>query len=347
MSPYAICVITTIQQPTAAVRALQSRLAEDDVHFGDDYIIVVGDKKGPAHFALPHTRFLSLDDQLRSNFKLAPLLPTGHYTRKNLGYLEAFARNSAAIYETDDDNAPANNWFLKTNPVNARAVCTDRWFNVYRCFTKEITWPRGFPLAHAHQAAPYSLETTQSVDSPIQQLLCNIAPDMDAVWRLAIANEPFTFHPLAQDSIYLPPGTWSPFNSQATWWFREAFPLMYLPSTCTFRMTDIWRSFIAQRCLWELNMGVTFHPPEVIQERNPHDLMKDFEDEIPGYLLNDRIAQILTALALKPGKQSIIDNLIHCYEALINAHILKSDELPLLRAWVDDISPLLCLPSSS
>ena len=66
-------------------------------------------------------------------------------------------------------------------------------------------------------------------------------------------------------------------------------------------MTDIWRSFVAQRCLWALGGAVTFHGPEVVQRRNVHNLMKDFEDEVPGYLANDRIVQLLEEQPLDSG----------------------------------------------
>lgn len=340
----AACVITTIQEPTDAVHILQLRLAQNNIP-----LIVIGDKKGPSRFDLPNTKFLTLEQQLRSDFTLAKLLPAGHYARKNLGYLEALKDQTlCAIYDTDDDNFPdLGTWSPKDVRCQAHLLRQDGWFNIYRCFSNRRIWPRGFPLSRNRDRNSFALEAPATLFSPVQQLLCDDAPDVDAVWRLAIGDEPFSFDLGKRRSVYLAPGTWCPFNSQATWWFREAFPLLYLPSTCTFRMTDIWRSFVAQRCLWELDMGVTFHPPQVIQQRNPHDLMKDFEDEIPGYLQNEKIAQLLSALELKTGPQSIIDNLIRCYETLIAASILKSDELPLLRAWVDDISPLLCLPSSS
>ena len=48
-------------------------------------------------------------------------------------------------------------------------------------------------------------------------------------------------------------------------------------------MTDIWRSFVAQRILQENDWAVLFHAPTVSQERNEHDLMRDFADEVPGY----------------------------------------------------------------
>jgi hypothetical protein len=338
----AACVITTIQEPTHAVRILQSRLAQDNIP-----LIIIGDKKGPARFDLPNAKFLTLDQQLQSDFALAKLLPTGHYARKNLGYLEALRDQKLyAIYDTDDDNFPdLGSWSAKDVRCQSHVLRQNGWFNIYRCFSRKRIWPRGFPLSRNGDRSSFACEAPATLFSPIQQLLCDDSPDVDAVWRLAIGDEPFSFDLGKRQSIYLAPGTWCPFNSQATWWFREAFPLLYLPSTCTFRMTDIWRSFVAQRCLWELDMGVIFHPPQVIQQRNPHDLMKDFEDEIPGYLQNEKIAQILSALSLKPGPGAMTDNLIGCYEALIGAGIFESDELFLLEAWIDDISPLLCLPS--
>jgi hypothetical protein len=334
MRLYATAVITTIQEPTPFVRALQARMSSDIP------LIVVGDKKGPATFDLPNTKFLSLADQLNSNFTLAKLLPTGHYARKNLGYLAAFRSQPAAIFDTDDDNAPTPNWTPKQPRTKAHTLYHDGWVNVYRCFTSENIWPRGLPLRHARDAGPYHLDPLGPVYSPVHQLLCNNAPDVDAVWRLTVGAEPFTFDPTSANPIPLAPGAWCPFNSQATWWFEEAFPLMYLPSTCTFRMTDIWRSLIAQRCLWALGQGVTFHPPEVHQERNPHDLQKDFEDENPGYRQNESIAQFLKTLPLRPGKEAIVQNLTTCYTTLIAQDIFKPEEAPLLRAWLNDLATI-------
>ena len=131
--------------------------------------------------------------------------------------------------------------------------------------------------------------SVQVVECPVQQGLVNGSPDVDAVWRLMFDRE-FNFD--QGPSVWLAPGAWCPFNSQSTWWFPKAFPLLYLPSFVSFRVTDIWRSFIAQRCLWEVGYGVAFHAPESIQQRNMHNLLRDFEDEVPGYLNNNRIIAI-------------------------------------------------------
>lgn len=332
-------VITTIQEPTAAVRALSERL----LSLGAS-LVVAGDKKGPTSFRLEGTRFVSLQDQLDGPFELARKLPVGHYTRKNVAYLEAIAGGARCIYETDDDNAPMPAWMLRSERVLALAVEDRGWVNAYRCFTGERIWPRGFPLesiARSFLSVPTLTMYQTEVCAPIQQGLANGSPDVDAIWRLTM-DRTFTFD--RRPSVALPRGAWCPFNSQSTWWWSVAYPLMYLPSYCSFRMTDIWRSFIAQRCLWEMDFGVVFHAAEVVQARNVHELIHDFEDEIPGYLRNREIARILDALTLESGVSSAGSNLRLCYEALIARDVFPERELDLVDAWLVDLD-LAALPS--
>jgi len=99
---------------------------------------------------------------------------------------------------------------------------------------------------------------------------------------------------------------------------------------------DIWKSFIAQRCLWELGYGITFHAPEVFQDRNQHDLDRDFVEEVPGYTRNKEIADVLSRLQLGSGEAQISDNLHRCYEALVAARIFPSAELELVELWLEN-----------
>jgi hypothetical protein len=330
------CVVTTIQPPTDCVRRLSQALGGVAGR-----ILVIGDRKGPAQFDLPRSEFYSLADQQRLPFKLAPILPAGHYARKNLGYLLAIGRGAPCIYETDDDNMPGDTWQPRQVYTHAHRVHGRSWVNVYRAFTDEHIWPRGFPLERLTEAggAPVvDLDTSAAeVYAPIQQGLADLAPDVDAVWRLTLDRE-FYFRP--GPSLYLPPGAWCPFNSQTTWWWPVAYPLLYLPTHCSFRMTDIWRGFIAQRLLWELGHGLVFHGPEVIQQRNQHNLLRDFKDEVPGYLNNARLVQRLEDLRLAAGAGAVGDNLIRCYEDLVAGGLFPADELPLVRAWVEDVEQL-------
>jgi len=324
-------VITTIQAPTPAVEALVTAMPDGVAR---DRVLIIGDGKGPQSYPLDGTELVTLEQQLDLPWDLARLLPTGHYSRKNLGYLLAMRRGATSIYETDDDNAPLPGWAPREREVEARAVDAKGWVNAYRAFTPERIWPRGLPLDAivASHAEPLALsESLQPFDAPIQQGLANGSPDVDAVWRLVLDRE-FNFDD--GPSIHLPPGAWCPFNTQSTWWWPDVYPLLYIPSNCSFRMCDIWKSFVAQRCLWELGKGVVFHAPEVVQDRNHHDLMRDFDDEIPGYQGNRRLIEVLEGLDLVGGVEKVSDNLRACYQALVEAGFFPSEELALVDGWI-------------
>jgi hypothetical protein len=327
-----IAVITTIQSPTDSVRTLLRHLKPAQAP-----LIVIGDRKGPAEYPLPGVQFFSLEDQLATSYQMASALPTGHYARKNLGYLIAIGQKPDCIYETDDDNAPNGFWTPRSLRTRVQKIEARPWANVYRMFSDANIWPRGFPLDLVRDAATSRNGDSKpaEVDAPIQQGLANLSPDVDAIWRLILDHE-FSFE--RQESVWLPINTWCPFNSQTTWWWPQAYPLLYLPSYCSFRMTDIWRSFVAQRCIWELGYGLVFHPPEVDQQRNVHSAMRDFEDEVPGYLQNARIVQALSSLSLRTGPDRVSENLRTCYEELVRIAVIPDKELALVDAWLHDLA---------
>jgi hypothetical protein len=175
------------------------------------------------------------------------------------------------------------------------------------------------------------------VACPIQQGLADENPDVDAVYRLLMPL-PVVFRKGVR--VALGSGSWCPFNSQNTVFWSDAFPLLYLPSYCSFRMTDIWRSFVAQRIAWENGWHILFRDATVTQLRNDHSLMKDFADEVPGYLHNRKIADTLAALSLKRGVDAIPRNLRAAYAALIDLGVIGTPEMPLLEAWLADLRRL-------
>jgi len=324
-------VITSIASASHPV--LRQYAAEAQNH--NVSLIVIGDAKSPTHFDLVGCDFYSLERQKMLGFSLANDLPINHYARKNIGYLAAIKAGSEVIIETDDDNIPLDNfWAPRAVQQQARAVRTGDWINVYKYFSKAHIWPRGFNLEKILDPLPVP-EASSQVYSPIQQGLADDNPDVDAIYRLTLPL-PFKFD--HHDNIVLGLNSVCPFNSQNTTWFKEAFPLLYLPSYCSFRMTDIWRSFIAQRIGWECGWSILFHSSTVRQERNEHSLMKDFEEEIPGYVHNAQIVSTLNKLSLKEGAEHIFENLIRCYQALIDLAVIGKDEMPLVRAWVNDLS---------
>ncbi|MGV3638200.1 MAG: STELLO glycosyltransferase family protein [Flavobacteriales bacterium] len=322
-------VITSIAAPNAVLRSFADGCRARGINF-----ILIGDRPSPIDFSIEGCDFWGLERQRTMPFELAHLLPERHYGRKNLGYLQAIKAGAEVILESDDDNFPRPEfWEDRTVTHHAAGVHGTGWTNLYRYFSPEPIWPRGFPLEHLQDPVP-QLPGLAERHCPIQQGLADQNPDVDAIYRL-VGRLPVDFerreHPVA-----LGKGAWCPFNSQNTTWFKEAFQLLYLPSHCSFRMTDIWRSYVAIRICWENGWDVLFHNATVWQERNAHDLMKDFADELIGYQHNKAIGARLQALVLKPGAAHIAANMVVCYREFIAMGLVGAEELPLLEAWHAD-----------
>jgi hypothetical protein len=164
-------------------------------------------------------------------------------------------------------------------------------------------------------------------------------PDVDAVYRLTAPDtSDITFD--VAPPLLVPFGSWTPFNSQATTWPIALLPLMYLPATCSFRMTDIWRSYIAQRLFPGLDARLVITSATVFQDRNEHDLMRDFRDEIEGYNGYERFVLVLEATPIIGTAESVLADLRTLYTALISAGFFASDELEILDAWIADMETL-------
>lgn len=325
-------VITSISAPNKILQ----EFARGCTHNNWDYI-VIGDARSPSEFEITGCTFFSLEEQQKLSFKLAKHLPANHYARKNLGYLQAMQNGAKIIVESDDDNLPLKSfWHKRIEKTDCLSLQNASWTNVFNYFSKKHVWPRGFPLEEVmHSAPPLSTLKKQNKVCPIQQGLANNEPDVDAIYRLTI-NAPVKFQ-LKRKHIALGKNSWCPFNSQNTTWFYNAFPLLYLPSFCSFRMTDIWRSFVAQRICWENGWHVDFHQPTVIHNRNQHNLLKDYSDEAPGYLYNSAICKKLEKTKLKGGQHNILNDLLTCYEELITMKLIDKKELKLLDVWCNDL----------
>lgn len=327
-------VVTSISAPNDVLRAISTGAREAGFDF-----IVIGDSKSPSDFSLDGCDFHSVEQQEASGLEFAKRCPTKHYARKNIGYLLAIRAGAPLIVETDDDNFPrAGFWTERQRTISRPTVAGAGWLNVYRYFSEAMIWPRGLPLDAVQDALPeFGSLPEATVDCPIQQGLADENPDVDAIYRL-VFQLPQNFR--ADRRVALGEGSWCPFNSQNTAWWPDSYPLLYLPAYCSFRMTDIWRSFVAQRIGWANGWSILFHEPNVWQDRNDHSLMRDFADEVPGYLHNRAIAAALDELNLQSGVDRIPDNLRLCYATLVDRGWVGDGELPLLDAWLGDLAQI-------
>lgn len=326
-------VITTISKPNKCLNSIAKNIGNINK------LIIIGDKKSPKNFFLKNANFYSVKDQNNLGLKINKKLNYNHYSRKNIGYLLAYINRSDFIYETDDDNLPYKTFYNQRNLyVDCFQTEKKTFINIYKYYSDQKIWPRGFPLRFIKDKVKNVKKLTKKkVKSPVQQFLADGEPDVDAIFRLIFESKDFKKN---KHKFFLPKGSFCSFNSQNTIWHRSIFPLMYLPSTCSYRLTDIYRSYVTQRILHECNMYLTFHPSTVRQIRNAHDLIEDFNYETESYIRIDELVYGLKKLKLKKGIQNLIPNLMTCYKFLIKCKFVKKNEMNILKTWILDIKKI-------
>lgn len=302
--------------------------------------IVIGDKKTNKNFKTIYGYYFDIKSQKKLGFNYENKCPYNSYSRKNIGYLLAIKKKSSFIFETDDDNA-IDNKSLKDIFLNHKAINVTNagWVNIYKTFLKNKNieiWPRGLPLENINNKAITGKSYKKNYF--VQQGICNGDPDVDAIFRLINKKRNFIFKKNIKLSIG--PRTFVPLNSQNTIWYQKAFPLLYLPSYCSMRATDIWRGLIAKIILSNDNKFILYKSSDVYQKRNYHNLIKDLKEEMEMYRNLNFVSKILTNLKMVKGHKNYSKNLIIIYEKLVKLRIFPKKELSLVKLWIADIDTL-------
>lgn len=320
-------VVTTIHYPTEALKKLAK--------LSDWQLLVIGDKKTPKDWYLDEKCiYLSPEEQEKLPYELVKHLPWNHYSRKNIGYLYAIEHGARFIYETDDDNYVINTIHSVSSCPVVTLCSKESVVNVYSYFGQPDVWPRGYPLSQIHNKANIEISEEGDKKIVIEQGLVNNEPDVDAIFRLTRnASCGISFENRA--SCILAKRNFCPFNTQNTLFHREAFWGLYIPTHVPFRVCDIWRSYLTQRLLWETDGHLCFTSPSAIQERNSHDLMKDFLDEQVLYLKTDQFIHFLLQWKYS-DINDILYNLYDLYSNSIRSGFIGDSEDLLIQAWIKD-----------
>jgi len=117
----------------------------------------------------------------------------------------------------------------------------------------------------------------------------------------------------------------------------EFFSLLFLPVGISDRVTDILRGYMSLACLWECERTLRLSSPVVYQQRNPHNLQRDFEQEIDLYLHGDRWSKMLlgvhgetpieafrSAIAMLISDGAIPEQNATTYETFLNESVVKN-----------------------
>ena len=207
-----------------------------------------------------------------------------------------------------------------------------------------ISWARGFPLNKIHDEETWNFTNICSADIEkervaVIQSLANNEPDVDGIYRLT-RKTPFEFTEEKLPFV-LPSGSYSPFNGQATMWFPDAFVFMYLPTTVHGRVSDIWRSYIAEHFFGQLGLHVVFTKPYVDQFRNPHEYLSDFQSELDLYLKAPGLLDFLQSDSDQSyDAKTVIERAITLYIELYERSILEEDDIILFSLWAKNIVSL-------
>jgi hypothetical protein len=320
-------VMTSINSPTIAV--------EKYAVMKDYRVVMIGDKKTPENWQHKNVIYLSPDQQEKLSYSIIKYLPWNIPARVNIGYLYAIEHSAEIITQSDDDNIPNEHWGIPHLNDEVSTINANDFINVYKYFTDSFVWPRGFPLDRILEQKVIT-EQLEPSQVRVWQHLANRDTDVDAIYRLT--NNKFIYFS-QRSPLALKEGSVCPFNCQSTTFYKEAFLLLYLPSFISPRASDIVRGLIAQPLLWSIGRTLGFTAPTVIQERNPHNYLDDFRDELLIYLESENIFNI--AKSMIRSEASLSENLFSVYQGLIKARLVPEKELDLVRAWISDVNYLI------
>jgi hypothetical protein len=301
-------------------------------------LLVIGDRKTPNWDNLDSAsvRFVSIDEQNSMPFECAKVIGENTYGRKIVGYLLAASEGVAWLSETDDDNILYENfWDLPKDAVQIEHAGVGPWVNIYSLFGYPHIWHRGIPIDQVSESSKiHVFEQKKIRKCGVVQGLADGDPDIDAIGRML--HHPDTKFEKGK-AFSLSGNSLAPTNSQLTHWNVELLPLMYLPHTVLWRVADIWRGLIAQ--FWmQRNEWETIYVGAVgFQDRNQHDLLLDFADEIPVHLETRILLKCLSSVR----KNSMSEYMTEVYESLLEAGVVSISDLEGVRAYLKDCDKVI------
>lgn len=327
-------VVTTINAPTQAVKRLASH--------NNWCIVIVGDIQGPGSYNINgNTFFLSAEKQNDLNMKTMNVLPWRHFGRKNIGYIFAVSKGATLIFDFDDDNSirtSMHSFFLekeKTTCLVDSSYHTHNPYSIMGATSVDVPWPRGLPLSEYHtKRTRRSCTLSTKSNAIIWQSLANNDPDVDAIYRFT-RQLPFSF--TKHEPIEIAKKVFVPYNAQASFHAYDAFWALLLPITVSGRVSDIWRSYMAQPLIWCINSTVAFLPSLVTQYRNAHNYLADFDAEQHLYLRSNQLISFLRdwkCTAVVPSIPSCMELL---WAELYQRGYLDLDDVRLVQLWLRDL----------
>ena len=104
---------------------------------------------------------------------------------------------------------------------------------------------------------------------------------------------PFDFPLRGILPLLMPVNVYAPYNSLSTLHMYNALWTLFLPTTVHNKVSDIWRGYVAQRLLNDINGRLEFMPPIAAHYHNIHNHLADFDAEEPLYTRSLPLVKLL------------------------------------------------------
>jgi hypothetical protein len=283
-------ILTTINVPT--VLSLY-RAHDPDVRF----FAAMDRKTPPEAFNLceldtdnVHVCYPGRPDE-QGKFACSDLIGWNTISRRNIALLEALKWGADVIVSIDDDNmpldsdyfarfkaplcdtpfSPAGSW----SGIQAKATWFDPGSLCFPTDGKPVV-QRGFPQQLKSET---KFATVTGAKIGVAQGMILGDPDTSGVDRLSRRPQVHQVSELLRAGIVTDPReTYAPLNSQNIAFVRELAPCFLMVPSYK-RGDDIYAGLVAQRIMRAKGYYVHYGQPFVLQERNPHNLLKDIADE--------------------------------------------------------------------
>jgi hypothetical protein len=209
---------------------------------------------------------------------------------RNTGYLYAIQHGASHILDLDYGPDMEANWksldetmfgfdndLLVDVPLIGGIRVLNSHSHVFNETTLGSSWPRGYPKAHEHTKKRSKIALSKTLDKSrigIAHQISGLAPDLDAHGSLMMTTTDLRrtktrdVTVARSNPLLAPLRTWVPYNAKSTLHTRATLWATLLPTSVPSRISDIWRSYMTQTILWDLDLYTLVVPPshELVSE---------------------------------------------------------------------------------
>lgn len=346
-----VLITTTINVPGNLERWRET-LTDDDV------IIIAGDLKSPHDDV---EKFIShlpgenvyLRPEAQERWRTSEAVGWNCVQRRNVALLEALRLGHDVIITVDDDNYVTSDTqvreyerVLRGDVHSPRIHSWSGWFDPGQALVPQVTH-RGYPADQRGRTPRYDVHIAYVPNRvAVAASLWLGDPDVDAVERWHLGHR--ETRALSLPSFTLAPGTWAPFNSQATAFTAELAPALFMWPYVG-RYDDIWASYLARAVCDVKNWVVHYGEPAVIQVRNEHDVLRDLEAELHGMHYTPTLTAVLRTISkslIDSGgweARSVRDLVEYFFRSLtsLSSEIIPASTRHAWKAWLVDVDVAL------